>query len=420
MKFKILLSAFLVTVATASFAQKNNIAYAITGDGNNDFIWMNIRQIDLSTGLVGKTIFDHNKTHFLMTDIVTKKSIDQPAIPNGNIWESATSPTGTFVAAAAYDKQSNKLFFTPMRSGELRWLDLNIKNETPSFYTFTSTALNTGDKNDEANHITRMVIAADGNGYAVTNDGNHLIQFTTGKKPVITDLGNLVDAEQNSGLSVHNKCTSWGGDMLADAFGKLYIISANRNVFVVDISSRLASFKGTISGLPGNYTTNGAAVDADGNIVVSSANVFEGYYKLKLDDLKAVKIEGSDKKYNASDLANGNLLLQKEADALNKFSLSGSDIYKGSNIISATSKIFPNPVTASSFKLLLDGYKDGFYTVLITDVAGRALQSNTVNIIKGQQFETVNLSNRPTKGMYMVKVLNAQKQIIFTEKVMIQ
>ena len=419
MKYKILLCTFFIITAFSCFAQKNNIAYAITGDGNNDFTWMNIRQIDLSTGQVVKTIFQHDKTHFLMTDVATKKYTDQTATTNGNNLGVATSPTGSFVAAAAYDKRSNKLFFTPMRTGELRWLDLNIKNETPEFYTLSSNAFNTGDKNDEANHITRMVIAADGNGYAVTNDGNHLIRFTTGKKPVINDLGNLVDAEQNNSLSIHNKCSSWGGDMLADAFGKLYIITANRNVFVIDIYSRVASFLGTITGLPGAYTTNGAAVDADGNIVVSSANVFEGYFKLKLGDLAAVRLEGSDKKFNASDLANGNLLLQKEADAANKFSLAGNN-NTGDYLIFANSKLFPNPVTGTSFKVLLNGYKEGFYTIVLTDIAGRILQSNKVNIAKGQQFETFNLKSRPSKGMYMVKVLDAQKQIIFTEKTMIQ
>ncbi len=415
MKFKILLFFFIFS-ALNTFAQKNNIAYAITGDGNNDFTWMNIRQVDLATGQVSKTIYQHSKTHFLMTDATSKKAVSQNGIANDNF---SAGPTGSFVAAAAYDKRGNKLFFTPMRTGELRWLDLNIKNETPEFYTLTTTVLNTGNMNDEANHITRMVIAADGNGYAVTNDGNHFLKFTTGKKPVITDLGNLVDAEGNAGLSVHNKCSSWGGDMLADAFGKLYLITASRNVFVVDISSRVATFKGTIGGLPGNYTTNGAAVDAEGNIIVSSANVFEGYYKLKLGDLAAVKLEGSDTKYNASDLANGNLLLQKEADAANKFSFAGTGNDEKIDI-SPNSKIFPNPVTTSSFRILLDGYNDGQYTILLTDIAGRTIQSNRLSIGKGKQFETVNIASRPTSGMYMVKVLNSKKQIIHTEKVLIQ
>ena len=67
--------------------------------------------------------------------------------------------------------------------------------------------------------------------------------------------------------------------------------------------------------MPANYTTNAAAVDTDGDIVVSSANVFEGYYKVKLAGLTATAIAGSDRLYNASDLANGNLLLQQQADA---------------------------------------------------------------------------------------------------------
>ncbi|CAF0783530.1 unnamed protein product [Rotaria sordida] len=38
-----------------------------------------------------------------------------------------------------------------------------------------------------------MTFAADGNGYALTNDGNQLIRFTTGDNPVVTNLGALVD-----------------------------------------------------------------------------------------------------------------------------------------------------------------------------------------------------------------------------------
>jgi hypothetical protein len=61
-----------------------------------------------------------------------------------------------------------------------------------------------------------MVIASDGNGYALTNDGNHLIRFTTGKDPVITDLGALTDDASNANNSVHSR-KGFGGDMIADA-----------------------------------------------------------------------------------------------------------------------------------------------------------------------------------------------------------
>jgi len=293
MNYKLLLTSAFIVSATIATAQDANKAFAITGDGNQDYMWMNIRQVDLGTGQVGKTIFQRSKTSYVLTDVNTKISTTESA-NNGDVFQSREYPTGSLVAAAAYDNRNNKLFFTPMRVGELRWVDLDIKNETPKFYTTTSPALDFGASLDEANHITRMVIAANGNGYAITNDGNHLIHFTTGKKPIITDLGNLIDNEKNNGISIHNKCTSWGGDMLADAYGKLYVISANRHVFVVDVESRIATHKGIINGLPANYTTNAAAVDADGDIVVSSANVFEGYFKVKLADLNATMIEGSD------------------------------------------------------------------------------------------------------------------------------
>lgn len=418
MNFKLLLSATFCFTAIIASAQNANKAYAITGDGNQDNLWMNIRQVDLSTGQLTKTIFERSKTNFVLTDVNTKITSNERTA-NSNIYMSKEYPTGSLVAAAAYDNRNNKLFFAPMRIGELRWVDLDIKNETPKFYTLSSEVLNFGNVNDEANHITRMVIAADGNGYAMTNDGNHFIKFTTGKKPVLTDMGNLIDDETNSGMSIHNKCSSWGGDMLADAFGKLYVISASRNVFIVDINSRIAIFKGTITGLPADYTTNAAAVNANGDIVVSSANVFEGYYTVKLADLKATSIEGSDKRYNASDLANGNLLLQKEAYAANKYTVSAAPILENT-FSNSDKRVFPNPVSSSTFAVLFNGYKAGTYNIVLTDISGRNLQTQKVSISKGAQTENVNLLSRPAKGMYMVKVYDEAKQVVFTEKIMIQ
>lgn len=419
MNCKLLLSSFLAVSSLTSLAQNSNKAFAITSDGNADHVWMNIRQVDLGTGQVTKTIFQRSKTGFTLTDVNSKRAVDQTN-SNPNIFMSKDYPTGSLVAAAAYDRRNNKLFFTPMRIGELRWVDLDIKNETPKFYTMTSDALSFGSATtlDEANHITRMVIAADGNGYAMTNDGNHFIKFTTGKKPVITELGALIDDEKNGGISIHNKCSSWGGDMLADAFGKLYVISANRNVFVIDIESRVATFKGSITGLPANFTSNAAAVNAEGKIVLGSANVFEGYYVADIGDLKATAIQGSDRQFNASDFANGNLLLQKEADAARK---NGADVPLLDNAFSNSDKrVFPNPVTASTFTVLFDGHKAGTYTIVLTDLSGRNLQTQVAVIGKETQTQRVALRSKPAKGMYMIKVLDENKQLLFTEKVMIQ
>lgn len=417
MNFKLLLTAGLVASAFAAGAQNANKGYAITGDGNKDYMWMNIRQIDLSTGQVTKTLFDRTKSNFTITDVVTKKTSDQKAELNANFYAPSSYPTATFVAAAAYDRRSDKLFFIPMRMGELRWMDMNVKNETPAFYSLAIPGYAPAASQDEANNITRMVLAADGNGYAVTNDGNHLYRFTTGRKPTVTDLGSLIDADENKGLSVHNKCSSWGGDMIADAYGKLYIISATRNVFTVDVNSRITSFKGTITGVPANYTTNGAAVDADGNIILCSATAFEGYYKMSLSDLAATKIEGSDIVYNASDLASGNFLLQKEADQARR-NTTVTVMPIAGNVITEN-VVYPNPVVSNSFNVLLDRNMAGNYTVVLSDLSGRALQSNKAGFVKGQQSYRVNLTNRPAKGTYLVKVSDEKGNVVLTDKVII-
>jgi hypothetical protein len=207
--------------------------------------------------------------------------------------------------------------------------------------------------------------------------------------------------------------------MLADAFGKLYVISANRQVFVVDINTRVATYKGSITGLPGNFTTNAAAVNSKGEIVVGSANVFDGYYTLKLDDLKATALEGSDKKYNASDMANGNLLLQKEADAAKKYDVTAAPLLENT-FSNSDKRVFPNPVTSSSFAVLFNGFKAGTYNIVLTDLSGHNMQTQKTTIGKGNQKETINLKTIPAKGMYMVKVFDEAKQVVFTEKVMIQ
>lgn len=419
MNCKILLSSLFTVSSIAAFAQDANRTYAITSDGNSDHIWMNIRQVDLKSGQVTGTVFQRSKTKFELINVNSKATVNQGS-EVANMFMSKDYPTGSLVAAAAYDKRNNKLFFTPMRVGELRWVDLDVKNETPKFYTMDSESLKFGSGGplDESNHITRMVIAADGNGYALTNDGNHFIKFTTGKKPVITELGALIDDEKNAGISIHNKCTSWGGDMLADAYGKLYVISASRNVFQVDIETRVATYKGAITGLPGNFTANAAAVNAEGKVVVGSANVFAGYYTLDIADLKAAPIEGSDRQFNASDFANGNLLFQKEADAARK---NGSTLPQLDNAFSNSDKrVFPNPVTGNSFNVLFDGQKAGNYTVTLTDMSGRSLQSQITNVTKAIQSETISLRNRPAKGMYMVKVFDEAKNVLFTEKILIQ
>ena len=413
MKLKLLLSSFILS-SSFSFAQDANKAFAITGNSNGDFQWMSIRQIDLSTGAVIKNIFEKGITAFQIRNAATDKEVMLVNEQNGKQLSSPQYPTATMVAAAAYDKKHNKLFFTPILIGELRWLDLSSNSEVPKFYTFPSSLLHMG--NDDANNITRMTIGADGNGYAITNDGNHLIKFTTGKKTIITDLGGLVDASSNNTISVHNKCSSWGGDIVADALGNLYLFTASKNIFKINIENRIATHLGSITGLSGVYTLNGAAVDNNDNVIISSANTFEGFYKVNMKDLAATKLNTTGQVYNASDLANGNLLFESQLqNSVGVAPLIQRDVI-GNQFIS----IYPNPVFGSQFKVTFDNKAAGEYNISLTDIRGKVIMSRQVFVKSAGQVETIQLKSQRANGMYLIKVTNAAKRSVFSDKIVFE
>lgn len=411
MNIKVLLSATFISISFLVSAQDASRTYAITGDGNGDYLWRNIRQVDLTGGKVVKNVLI-STTEIKMFDGTSRKELPSYVENTGK---------NELVAASAFDKKHNRLFYSTMQTGQLKWIDFRDKGTQLKVYNLQGQAFNaTRNVADEAINVTRMCIGADGNGYAISNDGNHLYKFTTGKRVVISDLGNLVDADGNKEISIHNKCTSWGGDMVADAFGKLYIVTATHQVFAVDIETRIAAHIGSIKGLPGTYTTNGAAVDDEGNIVVSSANSFDGLYKVNFRDLTAVKMESSDKMYNASDLANGNLLLQKEADKKNTPVVVTPATDPATRTFDLTDgKVFPNPVRGSVFNVLMENQKPGQYTVVLTDLAGRPLQSKLVTISKEGQAEAIRITGKVAGGLYFVKVINSNGQTTLSERVVI-
>jgi hypothetical protein len=409
MKRKLLLTACIISSALLSQAQ-NNKAYAITGNGTGDFQWMNIRQIDLNTGVSSKSIFEKGITGFQMFDAASGKELqvmqDAKQITNDY-------PTATMVAAAAYDKKHDKLFFTPMTINSLRWLDLSSGKDKPVFYSLQSPLLHPGNANDESNHFTRMTIGADGNGYALSNDGNHLIRFSTGKKVVLTDLGSLVDASTNNNISVHNKCSSWGGDMVADAVGNLYLVTASKNVFSINIENRIATHLGSITGLSGQYTVNGAAVSDDEHIVISSANTFEGFYKVSIKELTAEKLNTQGQVFNASDLAGGNLLFESQA----KNTLGAAPLVQRDVIGNQFISIYPNPVFGNQFKVTFDNKALGQYYITLTDIQGKVIMTKPVYVKVAGQVESIQLNNHRANGMYLIKVTNSAKKAVYADKI---
>jgi hypothetical protein len=406
-----LLTITVSLLVIAGSAQNNSRqAYAITSGTKGQFNWSEVRLIDLTTGSEIQTIYTGNQ---------------QPQVLNARSGKSIATaseqnnlPFSTFSAACAYDRKHDRLYYTPMGINQLRYIELGGK--TPRIYYFEDEAFGVAaNLQDEANHITRMVIGADGDGYALSNDGNHLVRFTTGRKPIITDLGNVVDDASNGAVSIHNRCSSWGGDMIADAFGKLHVISARHAVFEIDVDSRVATFKGYITGLPSNYTTNGAVVDNEGKVIVSSASSTEGYFEVDLQSLKATRIKTNAQVYNTSDLANGNLALQKEADqkasAVSSAPVLRRDIIRNDNI-----SVYPNPVTDGTFRLFFDNQRQGKYEIQLVDLTGRVVSSQAVSIAAKVQVQEMIVSSKLARGTYMVKVVDGSRKALYADKILVQ
>lgn len=397
MKPRILRNFFMLVLLLISFsvnAQKSR-TFAITGIIKGDLNWTAVREIDLSTGLVLNNIYLPSEAQPKRFDANTGASIENiNAVQYNSAVREYTAfvPDGGLIAASAYDAKYNRLYFTPVTANDLRYIDLSSKDLKIYYvrdYLLRSFAVRDG----EADNITRMVFGADGNGYALTNDGNHLLQFTTGKSIVIKDFGSLIDGTKNGKMSVHDATGSWGGDMIADVFGNLYLFTVKSRVFKINPKNMIADYVGTIKDLPANYSVNAAAVNDDGDVVISSSINTNAYYKVNLLTLGSSKIsQKEDKIYNASDFANANLAFQnKQTDP---------ETMVTDNFV----MVFPNPVTNKQVTLYFSKALTGRYMVELNDVNGRKLSNNTFELTS-QQTHKLQLPNTASAGTYVIRVI---------------
>jgi hypothetical protein len=414
MKYKILLATTALCSTLLADAQKaSRSAYAITGATKGSFAWTEVKQIDLGTGEVVQAIYDNQQSVYTVLQARSGKAISVKD-EKGTVANTLQLPFATYSAACAYDKQHNRLYYTPMFINQLRYIDLDPK--TPTINYFENEAFSAAtDLNNEANHITRMAIAADGHGYGLSNDGNHLVKFTTGRKPIITDLGPVQDDPAGtSGISFHTKTTSWGGDMVADAMGNLYVVSAFRNVFKINISTRQASFVASLNDIPTSFTTNGAAVVDDDKLILSSANSVEGYYEVDMNTWKSTKLGNGGNVFNASDLANGNLAFEKSRQTTIPNFISR-------NVV-ANDKItvYPNPVvTRGAFRVSFRTGLTGNYAVQLVDISGRVISQKNVVVGYDGQVAEIPVAAEQAKGMYLVKVLGSGNKTVYADKLII-
>ena len=406
---------FLLLISCGCFlaasAQTDDFFYSITDlqkDGNG---WNALRKVDITTGEYSTVILNGSNVNTPVFDAVTRQPYN-PA-PDPKYGNYAQAPFSTGVAAIAYDRKNERVWFTPMFIDQLRYVDLKTMQV---FYVTGKPFTGLGNMhNDESKIITRMVIAPDGTGYAISNDGNTFLRFSTNKKKdiEIENLGRLTDDKANGDISIHARASSFGGDVIADDDGHLYIVSALNHVFKISIPSGTATHLGVVSNLPDNFTTNGLAVTTDGKIIASSAVSSNAWALIDPSGWKASFLTPSTGAIRSSDLANGNYLVTKKNQP-------SSGFLSPEAAIQTQIMIYPNPVINKKFTLDLKKLEKGDYEISLSDISGKVVQKRQISIGGEGQVEKFSLKEQTASGVYLVNVTDKDNKIIFTQKLMVQ
>ncbi|MBD0377363.1 MAG: hypothetical protein ICV51_17260, partial [Flavisolibacter sp.] len=108
----LLAATTLILLTTTVNAQKDRFAYAITDLTKDGSGWNALRKLDLQTGEYSTLLLNGADQKAAAYDPLTKKQLAlQPDAKWGSLMQ---TPFGTGVAAAAYDKKHNRLYYTPM------------------------------------------------------------------------------------------------------------------------------------------------------------------------------------------------------------------------------------------------------------------------------------------------------------------
>ncbi len=402
------LGILFTTLATN--AQQDRFAYAITDVQKGGSNWTALRKLDLRTNEFSDVLLNGNTATDNVYDAISKKSL-QDLGTEKNRGFSLQPAFSSGVAAMAYDRKNHRIWYTPMLIDQLRYIDLR----TMKVYYFNTGFSGMPQKSaDQGNIITRMTIGDDGNGYALTNDGAHLIRFTTGKTVTVTDLGMLADDPNGKGISIHSSCSSFGGDMIADNSGNLFVFSARNNVFRINIETKIATHLGTLSGVPDAFTANGAAVTPDNYILITSAMDDSHIYRVNAANWTAEEIT-SKEGWRSSDLANSNILDTRKTTANPSAKLLAAPEAGQSNV-----SVYPNPVTNNQFTIQFSKLGAGNYTIEITDAMGRQVLQQAVKVAGAEQLETIHLKPGMAKGFYLVKITDSESKLASSTKLLVQ
>ncbi len=389
LRFGYVLIAAICLSAMVKAQSNKQLAYTVTDSVRNGAKWNYLRRIDLRTGTF---------SGILLRLLNRNDTLANSALFNG-------------VAAIALDEKNKRLYYTAMLTDRLSYVDLRTMRTHLVTNNFTGLVPKAAD---QSNIFTRMVIGDDDNGYALTNDGKHLVKFNT-KNNRIKDMGPLIDAAYNS-VSVHEACSSYGGDIIAADDDLLYLVTSRNHVFKIRIETKVAKYMGTITGLSQVFTTSGAAVDYRNNrVVIGSSTDASDIYSVDFKTLVAYRLHAANT-WHTSDMANSNVLKLKkdDGDDDDRSMLVNTDLSKEEVI-----QIFPNPVTSGEFKIQFANTEAGSYAISVVNFTGQTVITHTENLSGKNNMVTVKLPALTGKGIYIVKITDRYNKTVFSEKLIL-
>lgn len=362
--------------------------FALTGKNSPGIEFSDFRAMN-SDGTSGESIFGVSSEAKVISQ-ARKSAITE-------VKNSYSNSQATTLATLAFDASGNNLVYMPMFSSNI--YVLNQKTKEITLVENTVARVSSCDINS---HITRMATGYDGNIYAINNAGTQFLQISKKHDQyIVSDLGIIKDDASNGKNSFTSMETGFGGDIIADADNNFYVFSASGNVFKVSTKELKAKFVGKITGLPENYSVNGAAVNSKGNIVVASAKG-AALYELNLNSLEAKQLPG-EQSLHIYDLASKYFANDRVA-ANNTFA--NIDIYP--------TKVEDQTITVN----VNDKSVKGNIKVNIFDISGKSVMSSNLSVKDGSLNQQIQLRNLVT-GAYLVNITEESGKTLLSKKILV-
>ena len=82
--------------------------------------------------------------------------------------------------------------------------------------------------------------------------------------------------------------------------------------------------------------------------------------------------------------------------------------------------IYPNPVVNKTLNIKFEQVEMGNYYVQLSDATGKLIQNNNIKVSGKGQITNIQLPSYILNGVYLLKILSKNKDIIYKDKIVVQ